>query len=106
MVGEISASELKARRDRGERPLVIDVREPWEVATARIPDTIAMPMNEIPARIAELDASRETIVMCHTGGRSFRVGQYLEDRGFKNVLNLAGGIQAWSEDVDSSIPTY
>lgn len=106
MIGEITVEELKARRDRGDAPLVIDVREPWEIALARLPDTVAIPMNEIPTRIAELDAARETIVMCHVGGRSLRVAQYLEGRGFTSVSNLAGGIHAWSENVDPSVPVY
>jgi rhodanese-related sulfurtransferase len=103
MVHEITPLELKARRDAGDHPLVIDVREGWEVEQAALPDTLHIPMNEIPDRIGELDATRETIVMCRSGGRSMRVAMYLESRGFQNVANLAGGILAWSEDVDPSL---
>jgi rhodanese-related sulfurtransferase len=106
VVKEISVFELKARRDRGENPLVLDVREEWELQLARIPDVVHVPMNQIPARLAELSREAETIVMCHAGGRSMRVAQYLSNQGFTNVANLAGGIAAWSEAVDATVPPY
>src|SRR5687768_7558324 len=106
MVREISALELKTRRDRGEAPLVIDVREPWELQLARIPDVVHVPMNQIPARLAELSRETETIVMCHVGGRSLRVAHFLANQGFTNVANLTGGIAAWSEQVDATVPQY
>lgn len=98
--------ELKSRRDRGDNPLVLDVREDWELQLARIPDVVHVPMNQIPARLAELSRDAETIVMCHAGGRSMRVAQYLSNQGFTNVANLAGGIAAWSETVDATVPQY
>lgn len=104
MIREITALELKARRDAGDHPLVIDVREGYEVAAASIPDTLHIPMNEIPERLGELDAGRETIIMCRSGGRSLRVAQFMAGHGFGNVVNLAGGILAWAEDVDPSVP--
>jgi rhodanese-related sulfurtransferase len=106
MVREISATELKARRDRGEKPLVLDVREAWELQLASIPDVVHVPMNEVPARLAEFAKDAETIVMCHAGGRSMRVANYLAGQGFTNVANLAGGISAWSEMVDATVPRY
>jgi len=106
MVREISVEDLKARRDRGEKPLVIDVREEWELQLARIPDVVHLPMNEIPARLGELSRDTETIVMCHAGGRSMRVAHYLVNQGFTNVANLTGGIAAWSESVDATVPHY
>jgi adenylyltransferase/sulfurtransferase len=106
MPGEISVLRLKARRDAGERPLVIDVREAWELDVARLDDVLHIPMNEIAQRLPELDRERETIVMCRSGGRSLRVAQYLEQQGLRNVLNLTGGILAWAQDVDPSVPTY
>jgi rhodanese-related sulfurtransferase len=106
MVHEISAAELKARRDRGENPLVIDVREAWELQLAAIPDVVHVPMNQVPARIAEFSRDAETIVMCHAGGRSMRVAQFLAAQGFTNVANLTGGIAAWSEAVDATVPRY
>jgi rhodanese-related sulfurtransferase len=106
MVREISASELKARRDRGEQPLVIDVREDWELQLARIPDVLHLPMNQVPARLSELTREAETIVMCHAGGRSLRVAHFLANQGFTNVANLTGGISAWSDEVDATVPRY
>ena len=106
MVREISVAELKARRDRGEKPLVIDVREAWELQLASIPDVVHVPMNQVPARIAEFSKDAETIVMCHAGGRSMRVAQFLAGQGFTNVANLSGGIAAWSETVDATVPQY
>jgi rhodanese-related sulfurtransferase len=106
MVREISATELKARRDRGEKPLVVDVREEWELQLASIPDVVHVPMSQIPARLAEFSPDTEMIVMCHAGGRSLRVAHFLVNQGFTNVANLAGGISAWSERVDATVPRY
>jgi sulfur-carrier protein adenylyltransferase/sulfurtransferase len=106
MVNEISPAELKARRDAGTGPLVIDVREASELAVARIPDVLHIPMGEIPGRLAELDANRETVVMCRSGGRSMQVAQFLARNGFQSVANLTGGILAWSRDVDPTVRTY
>ena len=103
---EISVEELKARRDRGENPLVLDVREEWELKLASIPGVVHMPMSQVPARISELSPEVETIVMCHAGGRSMRVAHFLASQGFTNVANLAGGISAWSEAVDATVPQY
>ena len=87
-------------------PVVLDVREPWEVATASLNGAVAIPMREIPARSAELDDEAPIVCMCHHGARSANVGMFLESRGFTNVFNLQGGIDAWSRQVDSSVPTY
>jgi rhodanese-related sulfurtransferase len=106
MVREISALELKSRRDRGEQPLVIDVREDWELQLARIPGVVHVPMSQIPARLSELSRDQETIVMCHAGGRSLRVAHFLANQGFTNVANLSGGISAWSQQVDATVPLY
>lgn len=105
MIREISVQALKERRDRGEKPLVLDVREAWELQLARIPDVLHLPMNEIPERLAELSRDVETIVMCHAGARSMRVAQYLSSQGFTNVANLTGGIAAWSQ-ADATVPPY
>jgi rhodanese-related sulfurtransferase len=106
MVREISVEELKSRRDRGEAPLVLDVREAWELQLARIPDVVHVPMNEVPARLGEFSKDAEMIVMCHAGGRSMRVAHFLVNQGFTNVANLAGGIDAWSQSVDATVPQY
>jgi rhodanese-related sulfurtransferase len=106
MIREITASELKSRRDRGENPLVIDVREDWELKLASIPGVLHVPMNQLPARIGEFQRDAETIVMCHAGGRSMRVAHFLANQGFTDVANLSGGISAWSEAVDATVPRY
>jgi rhodanese-related sulfurtransferase len=106
VVNEITAQELKARRDAGSGPLVVDVREQWELGVASIPDVLHIPMGEIPARLAELDPRREIVVMCRSGGRSMQVAQFLGRNGFGKVANLTGGILAWSRDVDPSVSAY
>jgi rhodanese-related sulfurtransferase len=106
MVNEISPTELKRRRDAGTGPVVVDVREKWELDTASIPEVLHIPMAEIPSRIGELDASQEIVVMCRSGGRSMQVAQFLDRNGFRSVANLTGGILAWSRDVDPSVRAY
>lgn len=106
MVTEITPSELQARRAAGTGPLVIDVREGWELQLASIPGVMHIPMNEIPAKLPELDPNAETVVMCRSGGRSMQVAQFLARNGFQSVANLTGGILAWSREVDSSVATY
>jgi rhodanese-related sulfurtransferase len=89
-------------------PLLLDVREPWEAGTARIarPEQRLIPMGEIPARLAELDPAQPIVVYCHHGMRSLQVVAFLERQGFESVYNLAGGIDAWSMEVDPSVPRY
>ena len=92
------------------RPVVLDVREPWEVQTASIKpdgfDVIAIPMNEIPARLGELDADRPVACLCHHGARSQRVAMFLAQQGFAKLANISGGIDAWSQQRDPSVPRY
>lgn len=85
---------------------LLDVREPWEVALAAIPGSLCIPMNEVPARLEELRAAGEIIVMCHSGGRSRRIAEFLASRGLAQVANLQGGITAWSRDIDPGVPEY
>ncbi len=87
-------------------PVVLDVREPWEVATAQITGSVFIPMREIPARSEELDDDVDVVCVCHHGARSAQVGMFLESRGHTKVFNLQGGIDAWSRQVDSSVPVY
>ncbi len=103
---EITPADLKARIDRGDKPLVLDVREPEEIALAPFPNAVHIPMGDIPSRLTELDPDRETIVVCHHGVRSAQVVMYLARMGFERVINLAGGIDAWSLDADPAIPRY
>src|SRR5215469_7708431 len=105
-IGEIDALALKERRARGEQIFVLDVREPAEVALAPFPDATHIPMGDIPSRLTELAPSRETIVVCHHGVRSGQLATYLARIDFEHVLNLAGGIDAWSLKADPSTPRY
>jgi len=105
-VEEIAPGELKRRLDAGEHLCVLDVREQWEVAIARLPGSLHIPLNEIPLRLKELDANSDIIVMCKAGGRSRRAAEFLARSGFRNVSNLTGGIDAWSSDVDPTLPPY
>jgi rhodanese-related sulfurtransferase len=104
---DIDVHSVKQMLDRGERFVLLDCREPGEVATARIAGTMHIPMREIPARIAELGPQDVHIVVhCHHGGRSQRVMQFLRQQGFDQAQNMAGGIDAWSQQIDSSVPRY
>ena len=106
MIEDITPSEYIRRCDSGELWQLLDVRDAWEIAIARIEQTIDIPMTEISARFTELDTSRPVAVLCHSGGRSARVANYLSQCGFDRVANIVGGIEAWSSDVDESIPRY
>ena len=106
--GEISAAELAARRARGERLLLLDVREAAERELACIPDAAWIPLGEIEARADELAAWRDAplVVHCHHGARSARACALLAERGFRRLENLRGGIDAWSLSVDAGVPRY
>jgi rhodanese-related sulfurtransferase len=101
----ITPSGLKERLDAGGRPELLDVREPWEFELARIEGSKLIPMGELAERVSELDPAQETVVICHHGNRSAHVTQALAGAGFANVLNLEGGLDAYS-DVDGSVPRY
>jgi rhodanese-related sulfurtransferase len=105
-VKEISVSELARKHDAGEDFLLLDVREPDEIATASIPWATAIPMGQIPQRLGELPAGKSIAVLCHGGGRSARVTAFLNENGFPDAVNVAGGIDAWSRAIDPSVPTY
>lgn len=104
-VPEITVEELKSRRDRGEKVFILDVREPDERKICRIEGSLLIPLGELPSRLGELDKKEEIIVHCKAGVRSARAVQYLRQQGF-TALNLAGGIDAWSERIDPSVPKY
>lgn len=105
---QISPADLAAwLADAGrEKPLLLDVREPWEYEKARIEGARLVPMREIQARLGELDPSSEVVAICHHGGRSQQVAMFLEKSGFKKVHNLVGGVDAWSRNVDPAVPLY
>jgi rhodanese-related sulfurtransferase len=105
---QVTASQLDEmlRAEPQQRPIVIDVREPWEWQLARISGSTHLPMGEIPSRIQEIDPTHPTVVICHHGVRSLQVVAYLQRQGFDNLHNLMGGIDAWSRNVDPSVPLY
>lgn len=103
---EISAAEA-AILHRDNKARLIDVREPWEVATARIDGAMTIPMGDIPARAhQELDPDDHLVVFCHAGVRSMNVAVWLRNQGFEQVQSMRGGIDAWSAQVDSKVPRY
>jgi sulfur-carrier protein adenylyltransferase/sulfurtransferase len=101
----MTVQELKQRRDAGEEVFVLDVREPYEYQIANIGGTL-IPMNQVPAHLAEIDRNREIVVQCRSGARSQRVAEFLSAQGYPNVKNLAGGILAWSDQIDPTVPKY
>ncbi|MCU0986098.1 MAG: rhodanese-like domain-containing protein [Acetobacteraceae bacterium] len=103
---EIAPATLAAWRQDGLAHAVLDVREPWEVEIAALEGALLVPMGEVPARLGELPADRPLVVLCHHGGRSMRVTAWLRSRGLANAVNLGGGIDAWSREVDPAVPTY
>ena len=104
----LSAPELAQwlADDARPRPLLLDVREPWEFQTCHIDGAAAMPMRTVPARLAELDPDLPVVCICHHGARSMQVAGFLEQNGFADVSNLTGGVHAWALQVDPTMPTY
>ena len=104
---EITAPELKQRIDRDQEVQVIDVREPFEYEIARIPGTRLIPLGQVVTRMNEIDPSRETVMHCKAGVRSAKAIQALKQAGFPGrLINLKGGITAWSDEVDPTVPKY
>jgi adenylyltransferase/sulfurtransferase len=104
-IPQLSVRELKRRMDAGENLYILDVREPFEYQIANIGGKL-IPQSEVPQRLAEIDRDREIVVQCKSGGRSQRIAEFLKQSGFSNVANLAGGILAWSDEVDPTVPKY
>lgn len=103
---EIDALGLKEKFDRGERFVLLDVREPHEFQIARIPGSILIPLGELPKRVHELDPAADMVVHCKSGMRSAKAIDFLKQAGFRKLKNLKGGILAWSDKVDPSVPKY
>lgn len=104
---EITATDLVELLKQPNSPLLLDVREPWEYETARLPNATLMPMGDIPSRAhSELDPDAPIVVLCHHGARSLNVTMWLRAQGFEHVQSLAGGIDHWSRTVDPGIPRY
>jgi len=104
----VTAPELAAwlADESRAKPVLLDVREPWEFQTCHIAGSVPIPMNSIPARLQELDEDAQIVCICHHGARSASVGAFLERNGFTQVTNLTGGVHAWALQVDNTMPTY
>ncbi len=103
---EITPEELKAKLENGEDIILVDVREPVEYEINRIKGSKLIPLSKLPEKVNELDQTREIVLYCKMGGRSARAVQLLRELGFTRVKNLAGGIDAWIEKIDPSMPRY
>ena len=112
MIDQVRPTDLAAwfAQNPGAAPVLLDVREPWELQTASVTPQgftlVAIPMNEIPARLSELDEGQRVACLCHHGARSAQVVQFLEGQGFTRVVNIHGGIHAWSQERDPGVPVY
>jgi molybdopterin/thiamine biosynthesis adenylyltransferase/rhodanese-related sulfurtransferase len=104
--GDIEPAEVKAKLDRGDKFTLIDVREPHEFQICRIPGSTLIPLGELPKRVSELDQQAEIVAHCKSGVRSGKAVDFLKQSGFRNVRNMKGGIIAWSDKVDPTVPKY
>ena len=102
----ILPEELKKRLDAGEKPILLDVREPWEFSICKIEGSVNISMSEPERLIDELNTNDEIIAICHHGMRSLQVCNYLETNGFNNLLNLDGGIDSWAKTIDIDMTQY
>ena len=103
---EITPQALKERLDRGERPVLVDVRQDWETKLCRLDNSVHIPIEEIEFRTEELNPEDDIVVYCHQGVRSAAVANYLRQLGFKRAVNLAGGLESWARSVDPSMRRY
>ncbi len=104
---EITPQEFIALRRQPNPPVLVDVREKWEYDTSHLPDSLLMPMGDVPSRAhTELDPDAPIVVMCHHGARSLNVTMWLRQQGFEHAQSLAGGIDAWSRLIDPTVPRY
>lgn len=102
----ITAEQLSTLLDNRDEVVLLDVRDPWEYEICKLDGSLNIPMNEIAGKLDDLDPDSRTIVICHFGMRSMEVGNYLEASGFKDIVNLEGGLDAWAEQVDRDMPRY
>ena len=103
---EIQPEELQRMREAGENFTLLDCREPWEYQAAHIEGVTHIPVQDIPARIQELDPEEHIVVICHHGVRSMNVTAWLRQQGYDKAQSVAGGINRWSRLVDPKVPTY
>jgi rhodanese-related sulfurtransferase len=104
-IPKMTVKELKRRYDSGEEVFLLDVREPYEYKIAQIGGTL-IPQNDVPNRLNELPRDREIVVHCRSGARSQKIAEFLKQSGYSQVVNLAGGILAWSDEIDPKIQKY
>ena len=108
MPREITVDELSRNLERGEKPLLVDVRQPWEYELSRLPDSVLVPLPELAGRTGDIRPApgQQVVCYCHHGIRSLHAAEILARAGFRDVLSLAGGIDAWSLQIDPSLPRY
>jgi adenylyltransferase/sulfurtransferase len=104
-IPQITVKELKARRDAGEDIFLLDVREPYEFQIAQIGGKL-IPQNDVPQRLAEIPRNREIVVHCRSGARSQKIAEFLKQSGYNDVVNVAGGILAWADEIDPTVQKY
>ncbi|MDN5940775.1 MAG: rhodanese [Nitrospira sp.] len=102
----ISPKELKSRLDKGDKLVLLDVREDWEYSLAKLAGSTLIPLGTLPQSLSKLSQDSEIIAICHHGMRSADATNFLLQQGFPNVKNLVGGIDAWSAQVDGTVPRY
>jgi adenylyltransferase/sulfurtransferase len=102
----ISPKELKSSLDKGDKLVLLDVREEWEYSLAKLDGSILIPLGTLPQSLGRLNRDSEIIAICHHGMRSADATNFLIQQGFRNVKNLVGGIDAWSTQVDGTVPRY
>jgi rhodanese-related sulfurtransferase len=105
-MSEITPQQLKARLDRNEAPLLLDVRQDWETQLCRLPNAVHIPIEELELRVEELRPEDPIVVYCHQGVRSAAVAEYLRSLGFRDVQNLSGGLDLWARTIDPTMRRY
>ena len=102
----ITVQDLKKRLDNSEKFVLLDVREKFEYDICRIPNSKLIPVGELPSRMSELDSADEIVIHCKSGVRSAKALKLLKEAGFGKLWNVTGGIQAWADEIDTSVPKY
>jgi rhodanese-related sulfurtransferase len=103
---QISVQDLDAMRKEGKQHMLLDIREQQEIEICKIDGSVHIPMNTLPNNLARVPKDQPVVVMCHMGGRSWQVTQWLRAQGYENAVNLDGGISAWAADIDPKMATY
>ena len=105
-IPEVTVQELKAMRERGDDFVLVDVREPHEIAICAFPESVKISLGTLPQNVNKLSTADEIVVHGKMGGRSAKAGQFLRDAGFRKVKNLAGGIDRWAQEIEPGMPRY